>query len=273
MISHNKLLQEAANLLQGADALIVSAGAGMGVDSGLPDFRGTTGFWQAYPALARSKMRFEEIANPEHFHTDPELAWGFYGHRLNLYRSTVPHQGFHFLQQWAEQLTYGAFVFTSNVDGQFQLAGTDPLRILECHGSIHYLQCTEGCGKRPWSAKGFNPEIDTDNCRIISPLPICPNCGSLARPNILMFGDGDWLSNRKTEQQQNFMRWRECVESPVVIELGAGTAIPSVRWFGEGQHCPLIRINPREFEVLGPEDVSIPLGALAGLAAINEMIT
>ena len=34
------------------DALLVAAGAGMGVDSGLPDFRGDEGFWRAYPPFA-----------------------------------------------------------------------------------------------------------------------------------------------------------------------------------------------------------------------------
>jgi NAD-dependent SIR2 family protein deacetylase len=193
-------------------------------------------------------------------------------HRLNLYRDTVPHHGFQILQRWADQLPYGAFVFTSNVDGQFQKSGIDPLRMLECHGSIHHLQCTRGCGKRTWPVGAFNPTIDTDHCRIISPLPTCPNCGSVARPNILMFNDFNWLSNRKTEQQMRFIRWRERVESPVVIELGAGTAIPSVRRFGEGQHCPLIRINPREPEVERSSDVSLALGALAGLSAIDEML-
>ncbi len=267
------IYRRVAQLINQADSLIITAGAGMGVDSGLPDFRGTTGFWQAYPALARSGLRFEEIANPAHFITDPELAWGFYGHRLNLYRSTVPHHGFQIIQKWAEQLPFGAFVFTSNVDGQFKKSGIDPLRVLECHGSIHHLQCLNGCGNRTWSADGFDPTIDTENCLITSPLPTCPNCGSVARPNILMFGDFNWLANRKSEQQERFARWRNRVQSPLVIELGAGTAIPSVRWFGEGQHCPLIRINPRESEVQGECDISIPLGALAGLTAIDELST
>lgn len=46
----------AADAINEADALIISAGAGMGVDSGLPDFRGSEGFWQAYPALAKAGL-------------------------------------------------------------------------------------------------------------------------------------------------------------------------------------------------------------------------
>ena len=43
--------RHAAEIIARADALIIGAGAGMGIDSGLPDFRGPNGFWKAYPAL------------------------------------------------------------------------------------------------------------------------------------------------------------------------------------------------------------------------------
>ena len=46
------------------DALIITAGAGMGVDSGLPDFRGTEGFWKAYPVIKDLGYSFSEMANP-----------------------------------------------------------------------------------------------------------------------------------------------------------------------------------------------------------------
>ena len=32
-------------LINSSDGLIITAGAGMGVDSGLPDFRGNEGMW------------------------------------------------------------------------------------------------------------------------------------------------------------------------------------------------------------------------------------
>lgn len=57
----NNPISSSAELIYAADSLIIIAGAGMGVDSGLPDFRGKEGFWNAYPALAKSHIRFTDI--------------------------------------------------------------------------------------------------------------------------------------------------------------------------------------------------------------------
>ncbi|GAB2180656.1 hypothetical protein DLREEDagrD3_08790 [Denitratisoma sp. agr-D3] len=264
-------LARAVEFIAQADGLLVTAGAGMGVDSGLPDFRGTEGFWRAYPALGRAGMRFEQIAAPDNFYSRPELAWGFYGHRLALYRATVPHGGFAVLREIGDCLPCGVAVFTSNVDGQFQAAGFDPLRIAECHGSIHHLQCLEGCSDAIWSAQEVRPEIDADHCRMTSPLPRCPHCGALARPNILMFGDGGWISTRTDRQEARLEDWcAEVGKRLVVIELGAGTAIPTARRYGEYHGGALVRINPREAAVRGERAVGVPLGAAAGLAALRQ---
>ena len=94
---------QAARVLADAQALLFTAGAGMGVDSGLPDFRGDEGFWNAYPPLRKLNISFSQMANPQWFSDDPTLAWGFYGHRRNLYRATEPHTGFDILRKWAAQ--------------------------------------------------------------------------------------------------------------------------------------------------------------------------
>src|SRR5438045_8933631 len=99
-MSEEATLQEAVEAIAMADALLVCAGAGMGVDSGLPDFRGDKGFWKAYPLYGELKLSFSDLANPAWFEKDPTLAWGFYGHRLNLYRKTEPHDGFRMLLSW-----------------------------------------------------------------------------------------------------------------------------------------------------------------------------
>src|SRR5438105_14278934 len=119
-------VRRAAEAVAAAEALVIAAGAGMGVDSGLPDFRGDHGFWRAYPPYEKLGLRFTDMANPGWFERDPALAWGFYGHRLNLYRARQPHAGFGILRAWAGRMRLGAFAFTSNVDGHFQRAGFDP---------------------------------------------------------------------------------------------------------------------------------------------------
>jgi NAD-dependent SIR2 family protein deacetylase len=259
---------QAAAIIATADGILVTAGAGMGVDSGLPDFRGDAGFWQAYPALARSQVRFAEIATPARFHTTPHVSWGFYGHRLQLYRATVPHAGFAIVRELAARTANGYFVFTSNVDGQFQQAGFDPARIVECHGAIERSQCLDGCTDAIWASDAVISRVDEDSGLLLDPLPRCHNCGGLARPNILMFNDSGWLGHVTDMQAARYATWRAGVRRLAVIELGAGTAIPSVRRFGEGQHAPLVRINPRESSVAPGRGVGLALGALDGLRAL-----
>jgi NAD-dependent SIR2 family protein deacetylase len=240
---------KAAQLIGHAQGLLITAGAGMGVDSGLPDFRGPEGFWQSYPALRKAGLGFRQVATPRSFWTSPRLAWGFYGHRLGLYRRTPPHAGFDILHRIADRLPAGAFVYTSNVDGQFQQAGFAETRIHECHGSIQYLQCLDDCSGQVWPARGFDPVVDEAACRLLGDLPVCPRCGLPARPNVLMFEDVHWVSRRYDEQYLRLQAWLDEHPDVVVIELGAGTDVATVRAFGESLGAPFIRVNPREARV------------------------
>lgn len=275
-------LTEFAQFLTEADGLLITAGAGMGIDSGLPDFRGEQGFWQAYPPLRHLGKQFVEMANPTLFQTDPKLAWGFYGLRLNSYRQTEPHAGFGLLKRWADKLPNNAFIFTSNVDGQFQKAGFSEQQIMECHGSIHYLQCSHNCHQGIWSADGYTPVVDEAYCQLVNDIPACPQCGAIARPNILMFGDWDWQEARTAAQETALMTWLSKVNYLAIIEMGAGTAIPSVRHLGErlvrtrGKHTKLLRINPNESQVpnTGKDNhyYGVNMGALEALQQLDGLL-
>jgi NAD-dependent SIR2 family protein deacetylase len=276
-MSIDEKVRQAAEALKAADALLITAGAGMGVDSGLPDFRGTQGFWRTYPVIAKLGISFEEMANPAWFKEDPALAWAFYGHRLDLYRKTTPHQGFNRLLGIGSSKPGGYFVFTSNVDGQFQKAGFVPDQVVECHGSIHHFQCAASCTDEIWDAKGETLNFEDSTFRALEPLPKCRNCSALARPNILMFGDGSWLGYRTEAQHKRFSAWlNELAKSSAklaVIELGAGTAIPTVRHTSERVlekvAGKLVRINPREDGVPSGQ-IGLPFGAAEG---IEEFVT
>jgi NAD-dependent SIR2 family protein deacetylase len=261
----------AAEVLADAGAVIATAGAGIGVDSGLPDFRGDEGFWRAYPPYARVGLSFVQLASPALFHRDPELAWGFYGHRRALYRRTRPHDGFAVLRELA------GFVFTSNVDGQFQTAGFDPATVVECHGTLWWEQCLDGCGTAPFPAADTDVAVDAATMRATGTLPSCPACGGLARPTVLMFGDWAWDDRRHEEQEHRLRRHLAEVSGPdlVVLEVGAGTAVPTVRWFGESlaerAEARLVRINPRD-DHGPPGHVPVRGGAAASLLAIRATL-
>ena len=263
---------KAADAIARARVLLIVAGAGMGVDSGLPDFRGDKGFWNAYPMYERLGLTFVEAANPAQFEQDPAFGWGFYGHRTNLYRGTEPHEGFQILKQWIGRYRLEYFIVTSNVDGQFQKAGFDDGRILEVHGSIHHLQCLKPCSGAIWPNR---EEIPVDNDSMLALRnPRCIRCGGVARPNVLMFGDFSWLSDRTDRQERLFGTFleknRDC--KTAVFEMGAGTSIPTIRnlseRLGRRKGVTVVRINPREPWIDAPHQ-SIPDGALAALKEIE----
>jgi NAD-dependent SIR2 family protein deacetylase len=270
-------LERAAQAILYAEAILIGAGAGMGVDSGLPDFRGGQGFWQAYPPYAKLGLDFVTLANPRWFRDDPTLAWGFYGHRLMLYRQTEPHGGFAILRRWMRAMPRGGFVYTSNVDGHFQRAGFSPQEVYEVHGTLGALQCLDDCGAGIFPADDCLLTIVPDTMRAVEPLPRCPKCGGLARPNVLMFGDWGWDPSRSDAQRRRLTTWLKSLDGArlVIIECGAGTAIPTVRLACQDaarrQGARLIRINVREPEIPSGH-ISLPMAALKALVALDQRV-
>ncbi len=266
-------IKRAAELIYHADTLLISAGAGMGVDSGLPDFRGSDGFWRAYPQLKSDNISFMQAANARRFNTHPRQAWAFYGHRFNLYQKTQPHPGFDLLKKWSDSKSINPFVFTSNVDGHFQKSGFSSEHIYECHGAIRTLQCTDNCCEKLWALKHISFDIDITRMHATGHLPQCPHCGGVARPNILMFNDYNWIDRYANFQHYRFEAWLDALQDKniVIIELGAGKAIPTVRNLSERVNRNLIRINP--VDAIGPEGtISIKLGALDAIEKIEFAI-
>jgi NAD-dependent SIR2 family protein deacetylase len=196
---------------------------------------------------------------------------------MGLYRRTQPHEGFAILRRWVDRMPRGGFVYTSNVDGHFHRAGFDPDRIVEVHGTIAAMQCLEYCGAGIFPSDPYEVAIDEATMRAVPPLPACPNCDGLARPNILMFGDSGWDSAHSDAQHRRLDAWlRELGRArTVIIELGAGTHVPTIRIMSEDcidrPGSTLIRINSREPEV--PDGhLALAIGALAGLRAIDERL-
>ena len=241
-------------------------------------FAATTAFGKPIRRFRKLGLSFVDLADPRWFAENPAQAWGFYGHRLELYRRTDPHAGYQLLKQWAESKAHGGFSFTSNVDCHFQSAGFDTDRIVECHGSFSQLQCREPCTQALWSSadtKRLDRRVNNVSNRAIADVPSMR--GYFETEYLDVWATPTGSGDRTHDQNDRLNSWLSGIPKSAIaiIEIGAGTAVPSVRRFSERlveqKQATLIRINPRES--LGPAGtISIAAAGLETLKQIDELL-
>jgi NAD-dependent SIR2 family protein deacetylase len=122
--------------------------------------------------------------------------------------------------------------------------------------------------------------VDEELFQAVGSLPLCPRCGSMARPNILMFDDWDWESQRSSRQEDGLRSWlirlqNDCAKL-VVIEIGAGDSVPTIRMSSERyadlHSAVLVRINPRDYHVHQQKHVSVSAGGLQSIRSIYDLL-
>ncbi|CAF2382841.1 unnamed protein product [Rotaria sp. Silwood2] len=295
------LIEKAADLVLNCEAILFTSGAGMGVSSGLGTFRGVAaGVWP--PLLKHPELDFTDMSNPQWFtkpqgnsdkHNTANFGYAFWAYRYNAYTSAAPHLGYEIAKRWSEMNHVKfSFSFTSNIDGHWINSGWNELAVLECHGSVHYMQCIDKCGKNIWDTNNsLKLNVDPKTDCAIDPLPQCPYCKKLARPNVYMFGDWQFLDNRLNKQIEHYEKFKSDITKTkarlLIIELGAGTAVPTVREESEAIFTDsrwttdFIRINPLEEHSIISFDyknkgkgqtIEIALDALTALTLIDETI-
>jgi NAD-dependent protein deacetylase/lipoamidase len=149
----------------------VLTGAGISAESGVPTFRGEDGLWRSY--------RPEDLATPGAFDRDPHLVWQWYDWRRGLIAACRPNAAHDALVDMERHFD-DLILITQNVDGLHQLAGSRS--VVELHGSIWRMRCTQEC-QPSWEDRTVPLPLAG------GALPRCPNCGSLARPDVVWFGE------------------------------------------------------------------------------------
>jgi NAD-dependent SIR2 family protein deacetylase len=263
-----------ATLITKAEALLITAGAGMSLDSSAPADPATTQLQALFDGPGQT---FRKMAQPHRFETNPGAVWAWYGHRQSMYRRTQPHAGYRILHSWAQAVPCGSFVVTSNIDGQFSKAGFTDWQIVERHGSAQHYQCSVPCNDDVWHVPEVPFALDPATGQVIGTLPRCPRCNAVARPNVLMYDDVKWVDTVRREQQRRYESWLGSVRGKrvVVIECGAGEGAASVRRVGERllerSFVSLVRINPAATEADEPTFV-MRAPALQAIELIHESL-
>jgi NAD-dependent deacetylase len=161
------LLDDVKTRIAGAKRIVALTGAGISTESGIPDFRSPTGVWAEYDPF--------EVASIDAFRRDPAKVWEFYGRRLDVLAGAEPNAG-HLALAELERRGLLAAVITQNVDGLHAAAGTREL--VEVHGTVAQARCL--------SCDAVTPR---EEVRGLLPVPHCPRCGAVLKPDVVMFGE------------------------------------------------------------------------------------
>lgn len=266
-IRPSRALRRAARVLDRCGALLVATGAGMGVDSGLPDFRGPGGVWGGYTQLPPDGVRRARAATPQAFLHEPQLAWRLLEQRRAHAAAVELHDGYAVVARWLAGAGPYGFAVTSNVYGHLQRAGVDEARLLEVHGSHAQRQCLASCGQPPWPAPPAGDDV---------PAPRCPACGGPARPGTLLLGDFRFDSTRTDRQNAAYARFCGRVDGRrlAIVEIGAGTVVRTIRSLTSQlaacrRDVTLIRVNPATDDEAC--DVHVAAGGRDGLVGIDRL--
>jgi NAD-dependent deacetylase len=167
-------LDTARQWITDARAITVLTGAGISTDSGIPDFRGPNGLWTKNPAA-------EKASTLQHYLDDPEVRRFAWQNRVNSPAwNAMPNAG-HLAIVALESAGKLHALITQNIDELHQRAGSDPRKVIEVHGTMHWSRCW-GCNdRRPMSTileRVRAGEVD----------PPCERCGGVLKSDTISFG-------------------------------------------------------------------------------------
>jgi len=249
-----RALAEAVEILQATERLVVSTGAGMSRESGIPTFRDAQeGLWAEFDPT--------ELATEAGFRAAPARVYGWYAYRRERILACSPHPGHRALVD-LESLIPGTIVVTQNIDGLHAAAGSST--VLELHGSIRRLKCLD-------AGHGFTGELprtpDAASGAEIEPPP-CPLCGSPLRPDVVWFGE--LLPAEATQQA-----WAAAGACDAMLVVGtSGMVWPAAElpFLAARAGARIIEVNPSRSEISRVADVFIQGPAGEVLPALVEAL-
>jgi len=163
----HKLIQRAAKDILSSKKTIAFTGAGISVESGIPDFRSEEGLWQKYDP--------EEYATIYAFHSNPDKVWLMLKDMFSLIVSAKPNPA-HIGLAELERMGLLSSVITQNVDGLHQAAGNN--NVIEFHGNHWSLSCLN-----------CSTKLDGRLLKLEDLPPRCSRCSSLLKPDVVFFGE------------------------------------------------------------------------------------
>ena len=238
-------IERAGELLAPVRALVVTTGAGMSKESGIPTFRDA-------PSSLWANFNPEDLATPQGFLKDPPLVWKWYNERRRMIGEASPHPG-HYAIAAMEPLFDEFLLLTQNIDNLHRKAGSNG--VVELHGNIFRFKC-------------FDNHHPIDQLPRTDEEPPRCQCGSMIRPDVVWFGetlDPDHLDRA-------FAALTAC--EAILVVGTSGMVYPAAGFPGAAKSsgAKVVEVNPEETPISEIADVFVKAGAGEALPAIVERL-
>jgi NAD-dependent deacetylase len=227
-------IQIVRDWIREAQSVVVLTGAGISTESGIADFRGPQGLWTKNPEA-------EKMATLDHYMGDPEVRKKAWRSRLESKTwDAQPNDGHRALLELERRGKLHTLI-TQNVDGLHQLAGTDPGKVIEIHGTMREVNCMSCDERAPMEralARVRKGEED----------PPCRSCGGILKSATISFGQSliadDLVRAQRAAQDCDFLF---AIGSSLGVFPAAGV-VPVAK--DTGARIVILNAEPTEMDAL-----------------------
>nr|HID59593.1 NAD-dependent deacylase [Desulfobacterales bacterium] len=161
----DRLINQAAEIILDSGLTLALTGAGISVESGIPDFRSADGLWSRFDPA--------EYATITAFRKDPEKVWRMLREMEQVVSKARPNKAHKGMGE-LEKMGVLHFIITQNVDNLHQAGGAK--NVIEYHGNFSTLSCL-------WCGKSYLTEDKKGEY-----VPKC-ECGRILKPDVIFFGE------------------------------------------------------------------------------------
>lgn len=213
---------ELQELVKTANNIIAFTGAGISTESGIPDFRSTSGLYMKGEFEGYTP---ERILSSRFFRENKKVFFSFYKQRIMSMRDKKPNRT-HFALKKLEDSGKLKLVINQNIDNLLQSAGIK--NVLDLHGNITQFRCISSCKGKNYTADEF---------MALGEIPKC-ECGGVLRPNVVLFDE--WLDDDTFDKA--YYAAKQC---DLMIAIGSSLVVrPACSLISEiGDTCKLVIIN------------------------------
>ncbi len=172
---HQQTIETVADLIHGANSVVVFTGAGISTESGIPDFRSAGGLWERYDPEEFTYQKFMSSENSR------KLMWQLAKEFAPVLENAEPNPA-HQAVVRLEEMNKLVCIITQNVDYLHQKAGNSESKVVELHGTMRYIRCLS-CGQR-YTAQEIQAVLE-DGVEI----PECHHCAGILKHEAIAFGE------------------------------------------------------------------------------------